>query len=127
MTSIGKRRVFTLLGIVVLISLALFYFMVDPEMSRIMPQCVFHRLTGYDCPGCGSQRMIHSLLHADFRSAWNHNPFLMIMIPVILFYTWLDLFPGKTPRLFRIFHSPLMIAGLGAAIILWGVLRNIPF
>lgn len=127
MTAVGKRRITIATAIALLISLTMFYFIVDPEMSRIMPQCIFHRLTGLDCPGCGSQRLIHALLHADFRSAWHHNPFLFCLIPVILVYTWLEFFPSKTPRLFRIFHSTAMIVAIGVAIIVWGILRNIPF
>lgn len=123
--TIAKRRFIIIGAFAVLILLSLFYFAVDPEMSRAMPQCVFHRLTGLDCPGCGSQRMIHSLLHADVAAAWKHNPFLMCMTPVILIYIWLEFFPDKTPRLFRAFHSTMMISAIGVAIIIWGILRNI--
>ena len=44
---------------------AVFYFAVDPATFPFMPQCVFHRLTGLQCVGCGSQRMLHALLHGD--------------------------------------------------------------
>ena len=125
MTSASKRKAAAGAVIAIIALIAVFYFAVNPESSRLMPQCIFHRLTGLDCPGCGSQRMIHSLLHGDFRQAWGYNPFLLCMIPVILWYAWLDFFPAKTPRLFRFFHSPAIIAALGAAIILWGIFRNI--
>ncbi|MDE6409998.1 MAG: DUF2752 domain-containing protein [Muribaculaceae bacterium] len=123
--TVAKRRIITITALALFIFLAVFYFTVNPEVSRAMPQCVFHRLTGLDCPGCGSQRMIHALLHADLAAAWRHNPFLICISPVILIYVWLEFFPDKTPRLFRIFHSTTMISAIGAAILAWGVLRNI--
>lgn len=125
MTGTGKRRIVIAFGLVLLVSLAIFYFIVDPEMSHVVPQCVFHRLTGLDCPGCGSQRMIHDLLHADFRRAWHHNAFLLCLTPVILIYIWLEFFPGRANRLFRIFHSSMMISLIGISIIAWGIIRNI--
>lgn len=125
MTGTGKRRIVIAFGLVLLVSLAIFYFIVDPGMSHVVPQCVFHRLTGLDCPGCGSQRMVHDLLHADFRRAWHHNAFLLCLTPVILIYIWLEFFPGRANRLFRIFHSSMMISLIGISIIAWGIIRNI--
>ena len=119
-----RRIMIRLSLIMILAAIVAIYFLVDPSRSGWMPQCVFHRLTGWDCPGCGSQRMIHALLHGDLGRAWGYNPFFICMIPVILCYVWLDLFPEKTPRLFRFFHSPAMIASVGGSIIAWGILRN---
>ena len=41
-------------------------------------------LTGYECPGCGSQRAIHALLHGDIIKAWDYNPLLVIAVPYII-------------------------------------------
>lgn len=125
MTTSIKRKIIVGSLLAVGIMLALIYFAVNPEDSRFMPRCTFKILTGYDCPGCGSQRMIHALLHGDIPAAWRFNPFLLCMIPVILLYVWLDFYPAKNPRLFRFFHSPAMIYSLGASIIIWGITRNI--
>ena len=46
--------------------LAVLFFFLDPAKHTIFPRCVFNSLTGYYCPGCGSQRAIHSMLHLDF-------------------------------------------------------------
>src|SRR5580693_9291812 len=35
----------------------------DPATSGIFPPCPFRYLTGWYCPGCGSLRAIHQLLH----------------------------------------------------------------
>lgn len=36
------------------IAVAVVYFLFDPLESPYMPQCLFKRLTGLSCPGCGS-------------------------------------------------------------------------
>ena len=41
------------------------YFTFDPAQEAYFPRCTFLTLTGYQCPGCGSQRALHALLHGD--------------------------------------------------------------
>lgn len=45
--------------------------------------CVFSSLSGLYCAGCGTGRMLHSLLQLDFRSAFAYNPFMMIFLPLV--------------------------------------------
>lgn len=47
--------------------------------------CVFHEITGLQCPSCGVTRMFESIFHLDFKAAYGYNPFLFITAPVILF------------------------------------------
>ena len=44
--------------------------------------CVFRKVTGLLCPGCGTTRMLVSLLRFDFAAAWDYNPVVMCMLPV---------------------------------------------
>ena len=44
--------------------------------------CVFRKLTGFMCPGCGTTRMLVSLFRFDFVAAWNYNPVVLCMLPV---------------------------------------------
>jgi hypothetical protein len=37
---------------------------------------------GAPCPGCGSLRAAHQLLHGHFQEAWALNPTLMIVGPL---------------------------------------------
>jgi hypothetical protein len=80
-----SRRVFkiTLLAFI-LLAAALLYYSLDPAQYSFFPKCPFYALTGYKCPGCGSQRAVHHLLNFDFRGAFNANPLLVISIPYII-------------------------------------------
>lgn len=42
-------------------------------------------MTGFTCPGCGSTRGLHSLLHGDVVAAFEFNPLLILSLP-FLFY-----------------------------------------
>lgn len=87
-----------------------------------MPRCLFHTLTGWDCPGCGAQRMVHALAHGNLSGAWESNPFILCMLPLIGIGIWGDLRPGWARRFF---YHPLTVRTLILAIILWGLLRNL--
>jgi hypothetical protein len=53
----------------------------DPMTTRGFPQCVFHALTGLECPGCGTTRALHALLHGDVAAAWRFNASLFFSAP----------------------------------------------
>lgn len=110
--------------IVIAAAIAVFYFMVDPATCTWIPKCAFHEITGYDCPGCGSQRMLHALLHGDFLSAWNANAFILCATPLLLLMLWSAAFRTRAPRLYAFLNSPLMIVAITVALLLWTLFRN---
>ncbi len=42
--------------------------------APFLPPCVWHAVTGWPCPGCGSTRAMLRLLHADVAGALATNP-----------------------------------------------------
>lgn len=68
---------------VLLLAAVLLYTETDPESSVLFPKCPFHLLTGLECPGCGSQRAIHSLLNGDIGAAAHYNLLLVLAIPYL--------------------------------------------
>lgn len=69
-------------GIVVaVILLSIIYYFLDPGELIIFPKCFFFSLTGWYCPGCGSQRAIHHLLHLNLNEVVTNN---MLILPGFL-------------------------------------------
>jgi len=108
--------------------LALLLYFNKPSETIIFPHCPFHTLTGLYCPGCGSLRAIHELLHGRIVSALDLNPLMVISIP-FLGYAFLSysLFLIRGKRLPQIIKRPIWIWLILAAIIIFWVLRNLPF
>lgn len=79
-----RRRVGPILIVILFAGIAVTYKYLDPSVVPIFPRCPFRLLTGYLCPGCGSQRAIHHLLNLDIAGAWSMNPLLVIALPYLL-------------------------------------------
>lgn len=60
----------------------LYYF--PPEQNWFYPRCLFHALTGLQCPGCGGLRAVHQLLHGNVSAAWHFNALLVLMLPIVI-------------------------------------------
>lgn len=101
----------------------LFY---NPVGTWWMPQCAFRSLTGWECPGCGSMRALHALLHGHPLEAISYNYFLAVSVPILalIAYTGLSR-SSRALRWSRWVYSPAMIATLLVASIVWTVVRNI--
>jgi hypothetical protein len=65
-------------GVAVLAGVILFCF--DPAQYPFYPTCIFHRTTGLLCPGCGSLRALHQLLHGHLMTAFRFNPLLILAL-----------------------------------------------
>ena len=48
-----------------------------------LPVCPTKALLGIDCPGCGSLRMIYSLLHGDLSAALHYNALALVALPLL--------------------------------------------
>jgi hypothetical protein len=116
------------IGLLILISgLAVLFFVLNPDQHRIFPRCIFNSVTGYYCPGCGSQRAIHDLLHLNFYGVVNHN-FLFIPAFLLILYHYIApvfnrFFGWKLPNIFYYRNTPWIIFGV---VLLFWILRNIP-
>lgn len=105
-------------GIVVL-------FAFDPAESSFFPRCPFRWLTGLNCPGCGSLRATHQLLHLHVGKAVRYNALMVLFIPLLLFLAVADLFKARFPKLYLASRHPVLSWSILAAILLWWLLRNI--
>lgn len=89
--------------------------------------CMFYKLTGFYCPGCGMGRCIISLFHFQFYQAFRYNVIGFLLFPFILFYVQYQLFcwgfrkkdnlTNRIPK--RLIQATLIL------LICYGVFRNI--
>ncbi len=99
----------------------------DPATSGLFPPCPLRYLTGWYCPGCGSLRAMHQLLHGNLRAAWSLNPLTVLLSPFLAYGTAsYVLFEIRGQHLPRPFLPAVWIRALCAVIILFGIARNIP-
>lgn len=117
-----KKRLVIFLAILVAV---IIYGAFDPSVSRFFPRCPFYMLTGLKCPGCGSQRAIHSLLHGDVSQALSFNLFLVVAIPLIAVLYYAEYRRKSHPRLYMLLNSKYVIWTALALVCGWWLIRNI--
>lgn len=102
------------------------YYFLSINYNFTIP-CFFHFITGLYCPGCGTTRLIFSLLNGHISDAYNYNRLVFILFPFIIIYfiyrVYLYIFDKKDEIICRIpniyFYLLLFV------VIVFGVLRNI--
>jgi len=113
------------------ISLIVVYFVYlyfNPYQVDFFPKCPFLWITGYKCPGCGSQRAVHYLFNFDVYHAFKENMLLVISIPYIIVGAYFDTIVVKTEKQARIrkflFGQKAIMVILVVVIGFW-ILRNL--
>jgi hypothetical protein len=106
----------------------LFFYLLDPAKSVLFPKCPLYVWTGLYCPGCGSQRAIHSFLHFRFLEVMHYN-FLLYPAGAFILYHVSRPFIRKVsgvdlPDFLYRPKTPWII--LIIVVVFW-ILRNIPF
>lgn len=99
----------------------------DPATSGVFPPCPIFYLTGWYCPGCGSLRALHQLLHGNLRAAWAMNPLAILCLPFVAYglasHALLALRGRGLPQ---VFLPARWIQALGVLIVVYGIVRNLP-
>ena len=93
-----------------------------------LPVCPTKALLGIDCPGCGSLRMLYSLLHGNVMAAARFNA-LGLAAVVLLVWAYLVWTYGRvTGRRIRSWQHQRWAATVTLSlVVVWFVVRNIPF
>lgn len=110
---------------IVIFVLGLIYYKFNPGNIAIFPKCPFLLLTGLKCPGCGSQRAIHCLLHLDIQGALMYNFLLVASLPVIAILVYAEIVKNKKPILYIKLHKAKYIWTIFWFVIGWWIIRNI--
>jgi len=80
----NKNKVILIL--LLCLGVVLIYFLFDPVTNKYFPSCIFYKVTGLFCPGCGAQRSIHSLLTGNIIAAVHANILLIFCLPFLMVY-----------------------------------------
>jgi hypothetical protein len=103
-------------------------FLFDPSTAGFYPVCLLHQTTGLQCPGCGGLRAVHQLSHGHLAAAWRLNPFVVALLPVGLWLGLRELARALTGRQWPgLVTRPLFGWLLAGALVVFGILRNVPF
>jgi len=123
------RWTLIIFGFSLLVVLLFIYRRYNPyEWGAYFPKCVFHELTGLECPGCGSQRAIHFLLIGEFMHAIQENILVILAIPYLSLAVFLNRMKHVNNR-FAKWHVRWVgrqaIYSILSIILIFWILRNI--
>ena len=102
-------------------------YLFDPRVQGNYPPCPFLFFTGCYCPGCGTLRALHGLLHGNVLGALGYNPLTVLSIPFLAVagivaaaksFGWQS-FLGIT-------ISHRVAFGVAATVLVFWILRNVP-
>jgi hypothetical protein len=94
----------------------------DSWASQLLPSCLFRAATGWLCPGCGSARALHALLHGHLHSAVLANPLAVACVPLLPLFVYgqcvdRPVVPATVPA--------VCLWALLAAVIGFAIVRNV--
>ena len=111
-------------------TVVLVYSFFNPLQSHFFPKCVFHSVTGYQCPGCGTQRAIYSLVHGYILDAVKYNLLFVISLPYLFVGAILDLANPQNniwAHFKEKFYSSNILIAIAIFIIFYWFFRNTSF
>lgn len=85
-----KYKSVILMGVIAVSAVVLFLF--NPQVSSFYPSCPLNEYTGLYCPGCGTQRAAHEILHGNIAQAFNLNALFTLSVPFAIYYAFIELF-----------------------------------
>ena len=119
-----KKKILKIIAFPIIIAIIIILYML-----KIPIECPINKFFDVYCPGCGVTRMLVSIIHLDFYSAFRYNMLVFILLPFLtpyLVYTYIcyafdkkDKITSKIPG--WVWYVLLILT------ILFGILRNIPY
>ncbi|MBQ7049901.1 MAG: DUF2752 domain-containing protein [Firmicutes bacterium] len=115
-----SKKILRIYGIIIMVGLAYWLWI---RLTGLQIPCLYLATTGLRCPGCGTTRMLLSLLHLDFPAAFSYNPVVFVLFWIwnlIAFLCAVDV--PKFVQTPRFLYTTLGISLF--AMLFFGILRN---
>ena len=111
---------------IILVAAGVLYYLIVSFTGFAIP-CVFRKITGLYCPGCGVTGMLTHILRLDFKGAFECNQVLFVISPFILYLLGKMLYGYiRYGRLtLKKFDTVLTFVLIGILLV-FGVIRNLP-
>ncbi|MFC5463484.1 DUF2752 domain-containing protein [Lederbergia graminis] len=99
------------------LSIGILYLTVISPMFNIHIPCIFKKITGLNCPGCGMTRAALALLDGDVYQAFRWNMLAFIIAPLLATYFVLEKKKMLKP-------SKVLMTSMLVMAVLFFILRN---
>ncbi|HEY2170075.1 MAG TPA: DUF2752 domain-containing protein [Candidatus Angelobacter sp.] len=123
-----KPRTFIGISLTALLGGLAIVYRFPPSEYSFYPRCPIYLTTHWLCPGCGSTRALHALLHFDVQTALHYNALFTLLFPVACL--WFGFICYRTMRYDQfpnlVFPRSLAVC-LTVTVVLFTVARNTIF
>ncbi|MCB4234284.1 DUF2752 domain-containing protein [Kaistella anthropi] len=122
-----KKHLKLAVFVLIFIGLGVVFYSFNPQNSIYFLKCPIYYFTGYLCPGCGSQRAIHELLHLNIKKAFEYNALFVTLTPYVILAIAMNTKPLRNyfPKTRKLFFNPQAILVLLGIAVVFSVYRNI--
>jgi hypothetical protein len=103
-------------------SAVVFFF--NPNTHGFYPACLFHKLTGLNCPGCGATRALYALLHGNLRLALKDNGLFIFSLATLIVWSVRFVFRKRQNPNATLNVPPGVLWTFLAVAIVFTILRN---
>ena len=83
-----QDKVMYIIGLITLgifLAAGIFFYVNGSLLKSLMPPCMFYKITGYYCPGCGGTRAVRFLLQGHVLKSLYYHP---IVVYTAIFGSW---------------------------------------
>lgn len=121
---------FIKMGIVILVLIVVgtYFYQNNPTAGEgVFLRCPSNLIFGIHCPGCGTQRALHHLLHLEIAEALRYNALFVIFFPMMMYGLFLIVYNivFGTKKTILFLTNKFVIIGLLVFVLLFGILRNV--